>query len=79
MCAVKHTHHESVTERIAFAKANNLSAENLSKRYQLGVIGAGTFSGDLERWWAKQRGKPDPYLKIGEVDHGNRQGEYIGT
>jgi lipopolysaccharide transport system ATP-binding protein len=43
------------------------------------VIGTGTFYGDLERWWAKLRGKPDPYLKIGEKDHSNRQGEYIGA
>ena len=54
-----------------------ISVENLSKSYQLGVIGTGTFYGDLKRWWAKQRGKPDPYLKIGEVDHGNRDGEMI--
>lgn len=54
-----------------------ISVENLSKTYQLGVIGTGTFFGDLNRWWAKQRGKPDPYAKIGEVDHGNRVGETL--
>jgi lipopolysaccharide transport system ATP-binding protein len=54
-----------------------VSVENLSKSYQLGVIGTGTFYGDLIRWWAKQRGKPDPYLKIGDADHGNRMGETI--
>lgn len=54
-----------------------ISVENLSKSYQLGVIGTGTFYGDLKRWWAKQRGKPDPYLKLGEIDHGNRNGEMI--
>lgn len=54
-----------------------ISVENLSKSYRLGVIGTGTFYGDLKRWWAKQRGKPDPYLKIGEVDHGNRDGETV--
>ena len=54
-----------------------ISVENLSKSYQLGVINTGTFYGDLKRWWARQRGKPDPYLKIGEKDHGNRQGETI--
>ena len=52
-----------------------ISVENLSKSYQLGVINTGTFYGDLKRWWAKHRGKPDPYQKIGEKDHGNRQGE----
>jgi lipopolysaccharide transport system ATP-binding protein len=54
-----------------------ISVENLSKTYQLGVIGTGTFYGDLNRWWAKQRGRPDPYLKVGQKDHGNKQGETI--
>jgi lipopolysaccharide transport system ATP-binding protein len=50
-----------------------ISIENLSKNYRLGVIGTGTFRGDLQRWWAIRRGKPDPYLKIDEADHGNQQ------
>lgn len=54
-----------------------ISVENLSKTYRLGVIGTGTFFGDLNRWWARKLGKPDPYAKIGEVDHGNRFGETI--
>ena len=51
--------------------------ENVSKSYRLGVIGTGTFYGDLKRWWARQLGKPDPYLKLGQVDHGNRDGQTI--
>ena len=51
--------------------------ENLSKTYRLGVIGTGTFFGDLNRWWAKKRGRQDPYEKIGETDHGNRMGETL--
>lgn len=43
-----------------------IKVENLSKAYQLGEIGTGTISRDLERWVAKVRGKEDPYLKIGE-------------
>jgi lipopolysaccharide transport system ATP-binding protein len=54
-----------------------ISVENLSKIYQLGVIGTGTFFGDLNRWWARKMGNPDPYAKIGEKDHGNRMGETI--
>lgn len=54
-----------------------ISGENLSKRYRLGIVDTGTFYGDLKSWWARQRGKPDPYLKIGETDHGNRDGETI--
>jgi lipopolysaccharide transport system ATP-binding protein len=51
--------------------------EDISKSYQLGVIGTGTFYGDIKRWWAIQRGQPDPYLRIGEVDHGNREGKTL--
>jgi len=42
--------------------------ENISKQYRLGVIGTGTISHDLNRWWHQIRGKEDPYLKIGEVN-----------
>lgn len=49
-----------------------ISIENLSKSYRLGVIGTGTFYGDLKCWWAKKCGKPDPYGKVGDIDHGNR-------
>jgi lipopolysaccharide transport system ATP-binding protein len=52
-----------------------ISVENLSKVYRLGQIGTGTFSNDLKLWWAKTRGKPNPLLRIGETDHGNREGE----
>ena len=54
-----------------------IKVENLSKRYRLGQIGGGTLSGDLNRWWAQARGKPDPSLKIGQTDNSNRNGEYI--
>src|ERR1700679_1372881 len=45
-----------------------IKAENLSKAYQLGQIGTGTISRDLERWAARMRGKEDPFLKIGETN-----------
>lgn len=54
-----------------------ISVENLSKTYRLGQIGTGTFTNDLKLWWAKARGKPNPLLKIGEKDHGNRDGEEL--
>ena len=54
-----------------------ISIENLSKAYQLGVIGTGTFRGDMHRWWAKMRGLPDPHLKIGAKIHSNRDGETV--
>ena len=56
---------------------NVIKVENLSKQYRLGQIGGRTFSSDLSRWWAQVRGNPDPTLKIGQEDHGNRQGETI--
>jgi len=43
-----------------------ISIENLSKSYQLGVIGTGTFRGDLQRWWARMRGLSNPLAKVGE-------------
>jgi lipopolysaccharide transport system ATP-binding protein len=49
--------------------------ENLSKAYQLGEIGTGTISRDLERWWAKARGKEDPFLRIGEANDRETKGQ----
>jgi lipopolysaccharide transport system ATP-binding protein len=54
-----------------------ICVEDLSKSYQLGVIGTGTFYGDLKRWWARQRGKPDPFLKVNEVDSSSHNRETI--
>lgn len=50
---------------------NNIAikVENLSKAYQLGQIGTGTISRDLERWYARIRGKEDPFLRIGESNN----------
>lgn len=45
-----------------------IAVENISKAYQLGDFGTGTISRDLERFWARIRGKEDPFLKIGEVN-----------
>ena len=39
---------------------------HIGKQYRLGVISTGTLSQDLNRWWAKIRGKEDPFLKVGE-------------
>jgi lipopolysaccharide transport system ATP-binding protein len=54
-----------------------IQIENLSKYYRLGLIGGGTLREDVDRWIAKLQGKPDPLLKIGETDHGNRKGGQI--
>ena len=56
-----------------------LKAENISKQYRLGVVGTGTLSHDLNRWWHKVRGKEDPYLKIGDTNDRTTKGtsEYV--
>lgn len=53
---------------------NAIKVENLSKAYQLGQIGTGTISRDLERWYARLRGKEDPYLRIGEANDRSTKG-----
>ncbi|HXD78099.1 MAG TPA: ABC transporter ATP-binding protein [Puia sp.] len=52
-----------------------IKVEQLSKAYQLGEIGTGTISRDLERWFARLRGKEDPFLKVGEVNDRTAKGE----
>lgn len=51
-----------------------IKVENLSKQYRLGEVGTGTISHDLNRWWAKVRGKEDPFLKIGETNDRTSKG-----
>ena len=48
-------------------KVENLSLRGVgnlyepeAKRYRLGLIGGKTLRDDVQRWWAKFRGKPDP-------------------
>jgi lipopolysaccharide transport system ATP-binding protein len=45
-----------------------LEVENLSKLYRLGEVGTGTISHDLNRWWARARGKEDPYALVGQTN-----------
>ena len=54
-----------------------ISVEHLTKQYELGVIGTGTLSRDLNRWWARVRHQPDPYTRIGQQDAFARIGESI--
>ncbi len=56
---------------------NVISVEHLTKRYELGVIGTGTLTRDLERWWARVRKQPDPYTRIGQKDAFEKIGESI--
>ena len=45
-----------------------IKVENLSKQYRLGTVGASTFKEDAQRWFAKIRGKQDPFLNVGSVN-----------
>lgn len=54
-----------------------IAVENLSKQYRLGTIGGQTLRADLSRWWARRRGQPDPYLRIGQEEQAKRFGETI--
>ena len=43
--------------------------------YQLGLVGTGTISNDLKRWWAMSvRGKEDPFLKVGQTNDRTTKG-----
>jgi len=53
-----------------------IRVENLSKMYQLGQIGTGTISLDLERWFiTKVMGRPDPFVRRAEVNDRAVKGE----
>lgn len=60
-------------------KNTAIKAVDISKQYRLGEVGTGTISHDLNRFWAKIRGKEDPYLKIGESNDRSKKGdsEYV--
>lgn len=47
------------------AKDIVIHAHNISKHYRLGVINHGTLYRDLQSWWAKIRGNPDPNAAVG--------------
>ena len=49
--------------------------DGVGKQYVLGTFGTGTLSHDLNRWWARIRGKEDPYLKVGEVNDRTQKGD----
>ena len=51
-----------------------LKVESISKQYRLGQLGTGTISHDINRAWAKIRGKEDPYLKVGDANDRSKAG-----
>jgi lipopolysaccharide transport system ATP-binding protein len=51
-----------------------IKVEGISKLYRLGEVGTGTISHDLNRWWARMRGKEDPFSKVGESNDRTTKG-----
>jgi len=52
-----------------------IKIENLSKLYRLGEVGTGTISHDLNRWWARFRGKEDPFSQVGQINDRTKKAE----
>ena len=53
-----------------------ISFSHISKQYQLGRVGTGTLGHDLNRWWQTAvLHHEDPYLKVGEVNRRDTQGQ----
>ena len=54
----------------------SIKVENVSKAYQIGQIGTGTISRDLERWFVTRvLKKDDPFLKLGETNDRTKRSE----
>lgn len=51
-----------------------IKVEGVGKQYRLGEIGTGTISHDLNRWWARMRGKEDPFATVGEANDRTAKG-----
>ncbi|WP_242091628.1 polysaccharide ABC transporter ATP-binding protein [Aestuariivivens sediminicola] len=51
-----------------------LKVEHISKQYRLGLVGMGTLQDDLKRWWYQVRGKPNPFLKVGDLNDRSLKG-----
>lgn len=54
--------------------------DHVGKLYKLGLVGTGTLSHDLNRWWKTTiLRQEDPYLKIGETNDRSKKGasEYV--
>ncbi|MCP4351309.1 MAG: ABC transporter ATP-binding protein [Desulfobacterales bacterium] len=54
-----------------------IKVENLSKQYDLGVIGRDTLVKELQSWWALKRGKPDPNDPVVAEDEGLLDGNRL--
>jgi len=56
-----------------------IRAEHVSKQYRLGVINHGTLYRDLQSWWARWRGMPDPNAEVVDrLGHRQSQARIVG-
>ncbi|MFT6844431.1 MAG: lipopolysaccharide transport system ATP-binding protein [Flavobacteriales bacterium] len=51
-----------------------IEINQVSKQYRLGNVGSKSFGQDMQRWWAKVKGKEDPFLKLGETNDRSKSG-----
>ena len=52
-----------------------ISFEHVSKLYRLGLVGTGTLSQDIHRWWVRDvLKKGDPYLMVGQTNDRSTKG-----
>lgn len=52
-----------------------ISFENVGKLYNLGLVGTGTFTNDVYRWFKTSvLGQEDPYMKVGETNDRSKAG-----
>ena len=55
---------------------NAIEFDHVGKLYQLGQVGTGTLSHDLNRWWqTRVLRREDPYLRIGETNDRASKGQ----
>lgn len=57
-----------------------ISFENVSKMYQLGVVGTGMLSNDIKRWWyTSVLNREDPFLQVGQTNDRSKKskGDFV--
>lgn len=52
-----------------------IQVDRLSKQYRFGTVGGKRLVDDVNRWWARLRGKEDPLAKIGSEVNGHKQAD----
>jgi lipopolysaccharide transport system ATP-binding protein len=52
-----------------------IKVEDVGKQFRLGMVGTGTLSTDIQRWYYRVRGLEDPFLKIGEMNDRATKGQ----